>query len=58
LEAEKASTVDKIVLLGHKIAYGSYHTIKYTGYAIGIGFLEIGYLITYPFAKAYSQIKK
>ncbi len=43
LDAEKASTSDKIVQFGYKFAYGTYHTAKYTTYGIGIG-IGIGLL--------------
>jgi hypothetical protein len=55
LDSQKASTVDKIVQSGHKVAYGSYHTAKYTTYGVGIGLLGAGCLIVYPIVKACSQ---
>lgn len=55
LDSEKASMKDKLVQSGYKFAYGSYHTVKYTGYGIGLGvafgLFGLGYAVTYPFLK-------
>lgn len=53
LDAEKASTSDKILQYGYKFAYGSYHTAKYTTYGIGIGLFGVIGLLAYPLSKAY-----
>jgi len=54
LDAEKASTTDKALLTGHKFAYNSYHTVKYSTYGLGISLV----LITCPVYLAYLKFKK
>jgi hypothetical protein len=48
LDNEKSSSTDKIIKSYNKITYGTYHTLKYGTYCIGIGFGLIGYIITSP----------
>lgn len=54
LDAEKADIVDKVINLGYKFTYGSYHTVKYFGY--GIGLLIV--LPVVPFVFAYLDLLK
>ena len=58
LDAEKTSLTDKVIQSGYKFAYGSYHTVKYTGYGIGYTGIALGCLVVLPFAYTYLRLTK
>jgi len=56
LDAEKASYSDKLTQSIYKLAYGTYHTVKYTGYGLGYAGISISLMILYPIVCTLSKL--